>query len=186
MVFLYTARGIFYRTSEENGTYCTNYIKWSKLSHLTELVSLDELLNEVLVEPDYNNSEDLKYIHFENGPQTSYFTTQSFVIRRMKEDSRFNLLALVIEPAQDCKAVDLKHYEFMGYDLIDQYFNISALVNCRDFDETFQPGDLNEKGLIDDYAKAYEIKKQLLENNPGEDHADTNVIAIWRHRTIGR
>lgn len=70
-----TARGIFDRTSEGNGTDWTNYIKWSKLSHLTELVSLDELLNEVLVEPDYNNSDDWKYIHFENGTPTSYFTT---------------------------------------------------------------------------------------------------------------
>jgi len=74
----------------------------------------------------------------------------------------------------------------MGYDLLDQDFSISALANCGGFDETFLPADLNEKGLIDDFNKAYNIKKRLFENNPGEHHADTNVIAVWRHKTIGR
>ncbi len=74
----------------------------------------------------------------------------------------------------------------LGYDLLDQDFGISALTNCGGFDETFLPEDLNKYGLIDDFAKAYDIKKRLLENNPEEHHADTNVIAVWRHRTIGR
>ena len=39
---------------------------------------------------------------------------------------------------------------------------------------------------VDDYMKAYDIKKCLLKNNPDEYHADTNVVAVWRHQTIGR
>lgn len=65
-------------------------------------------------------------------------------------------------------------------DLLDQYYDTSALSNCGGFDETFLPGDLNNVGLIDNYEKACTIKKKLKENNPMEDHADTNVIAIWR------
>jgi len=30
-----------------------------------------------------------------------------------------------------------------------------------------------------------DISDRLYENNPGEDHANTNVIAIWKHQTIG-
>ncbi|KUY26062.1 hypothetical protein [Elizabethkingia ursingii] len=139
MVFLYTARGAYDKAYDEDGMSWTTYIEWSRLSHLEELVSLDGMLNEVLVEPD-----------------------------------------------QDCKNIKVEGYEFMGYDLLDQDFSISALTNCGGFDETFLPKDLNKKGLITDFVKAYNIKKQLLENNPYEHHADTNVIAVWRHKTIGR
>jgi hypothetical protein len=34
--------------------------------------------------------------------------------------------------------------------------------------------------------KVYSLMKSFRENNPTEEHADTNVIAIWRHYAIGR
>lgn len=95
-------------------------------------------------------------------------------------------MSVVVEPDQDCKNILIDGYEFVGYELLDQEFDISALSNCGGFDETFLPSDLNDRGLINDFKKAYEIKKLLLENNPEEHHADTNVIAVWRHKTIGR
>ncbi len=70
----------------------------------------------------------------------------------------------------------------MGYDLLDFDFYISALTNCGGFEETFSSSDINDKGLIDDFEKAYDIKKRLLENNQVEFHADTNVIAICKHK----
>lgn len=36
------------------------------------------------------------------------------------------------------------------------------------------------------FYRAYDIKKRLLENYPEIDHAETNVIAVWRHKPIGR
>jgi hypothetical protein len=93
---------------------------------------------------------------------------------------------IVIEPDRDCRLVNPENYDFIGYDLLDQYYCTSALSNCGGFDETFLPADLNNMGLISDYDKAYDIKRRLWENNQDEDHADTNVIAIWRHQIIGR
>ncbi len=113
-------------------------------------------------------------------------TTLEFVFKRLKPKDNFNLLTVVLEPDQDCKNVKIDDYEFVDYDLLDQDFSISALTNCGGFDETFLTTDLNDNGPIDDYTKAYDIKKRLLENNPVEHHADTNIIAIWRHKTIGR
>jgi hypothetical protein len=93
---------------------------------------------------------------------------------------------VVIEPRQDCNHVKLEDFEFVGYDLLDKEYGNSALSNCGGFDETFLPADLNQFGLIDDYEKAKDVKRRLLQNNPEEHHADTNVIAIWRHKTVGR
>lgn len=186
MKILYTARGTFDKYSNEDGMPWKKYIEWSKLTHLTELVSLDEILNEILVEPDYENEDDYNFIHFIESFQTGFFTTLDYVFKRIKTKDRFNLLAVVIEPDQNCEDIKIDGYEFLGYDLLDQSFDISALANCGGFDETFLPKDLNDKGLIDKFSKAYSIKKRLLENNPEEYHADTYVIAIWRHQTIGK
>lgn len=186
MTFLYTARGTYDKTYDEDGMSWQKYMEWSKLAHLTELVSLDRMLNEHLVEPDRDDAYDWNYIHIVDQYETGFFTSLDFVLKRLKAKEKFNLLTVVIEPEQDCRNIPVDGYEFVGYDLLDKDFSISALTNCGGFDESFLPTDLNEKGLIDDFASAYDIKKRLLENNPDEHHADTNVIAIWRHKTIGR
>ena len=186
MTFLYTARRTYDRTYNEDGMSWDKYIEWSKLTHLTELVSLDGMLNEVLVEPDYDNADDWDCIHVVGQSQTGFFTTIDFVFKRLNKREKFNLLTVVLEPEKECSKININEYEFIGYDLLDQDFGISALTNCGGFDETFLPADLNDKGLVEGLEKAYDIKKRLFENNPYEHHADTNVIAVWRHRTIGR
>lgn len=183
MTYLYTTRAKF--DKDTNISAWSNYIEWSKLTHLTELVSLDICLNEMLVKPDRSSEEDWKEIVIDEYHETGFFRTLDYVLRKTNKKKGFNLLAIVIEPESDCSLIRLDDYDFLGYDLLDQYYDTSALTNCGGFDETFLPNDLNNVGLIDDYEKAYTIKKNLRENNPMEDHADTNVIAIWRHRVIG-
>ncbi len=186
MTFLYTATGRFDKTYDEKGLSWAKYIEQSKLAQLTEVVSLDGILNENLVEPDYNNAEDWNFIHTTGQQQTGFFTTLEYVLRKSRTKDKFNLLTIIVNPTQDCKAVMVDGYQFMGYDLLDQQFGNSALTNCGGFDETFLPTDLNKCGLIDDYFKAYDIRKRLLENNPEDRHANANVIAVWRHKKIGR
>ena len=186
MTYHYTARATFSKEHGADRLSWDKYIQWSRLSHLIELVSLDGMLNEVLVEPDRNNADDWNCIVTDDHYETGFFTTLDYVLKKATAKDQFNLLAVVIEPIQDCKTVKIDGFEFIGYDLLDKDYSISALVNCGGFDETFLPNDLNTVGLIDDFAKAYDIKKMLFINNPEEHHADTNVIAVWRHNEIGR
>lgn len=185
MTYFYTARAKF--DKENNGEILawSNYIQWSKLTQLTELVSMDTSLNEVLVEPDRTRDEDWKEIVIDDYHETGLFRTLDYVLQKTKDILRFNLLMVVIEPEIDCSLIQIDNYDFLGYDLLDKYYDTSALSNCGGFDETFLPSHLNHFGLIDAFEKAYSIKKELRENNLQEEHADTNVIAIWRHRSIG-
>lgn len=187
MTFLYTARGIFDKNYGTGSMSWDNYIEWSKLTHLTELVSLDNSLNEVLVEVDYDSQDywDNSVVG-EREMETNCFKTLDYVLRNTKTKTRFNLLTVVIEPDEDCKKIQLNDYDFVGYELLDKDYFTSALTNCGGFNETFSGNDLNKLGLIDEYRKVYDIKKRLLENNPNEFHADTHVFAVWRHKTIGR
>jgi hypothetical protein len=186
MTFLYTATGTYDKSYDEDQSSWNKYIEFSKLTHLTELVSLDGMLNEILVEPDYQNEDDWNFIHCVDQTITGFFTSLDYVLKRLKPKEKFNLLTVVLEPDQNCMNLQIDDFEFVGYDLLDKDFGNSALSNCGGYDETFLPRDLNDKGLIDDFEKAYDIKKRFLENNPDEFHADTNVIAVWRHKTIGR
>jgi len=186
VTYYYTARATYDKHYNADGLSWEKYIQWSRLTHLAELVSLDGMLNEVLVEPDRNNADDWNYIVTDDHYETGFFTTLDYVLHKAKSKDRFNLLAVVIEPTHDCRTVIVDGFEFIGYDLLDKDYSVSALTNCGGFDETFLPHDLNKVGLIDDYDMAYDIKKRLFNNNPEEHHADTNVIAVWRHNKIGR
>ena len=182
MTHLYTTRARF---DKDTGAWWPGYLEWSRLAHLTELVSLDTGLNEVLVERALDSEAYWKEALVIDYHETGFFQTLDYVLGNTNNKSRYNLLAVVIEPVSDCASIPLDDFDFLGYDLLDQYFDTSALSNCGGFDETFLPQDLNNFGLIDDYEKAFAIKASLKENNPHEEHADTNVIAVWRHRVIG-
>lgn len=187
MTFLYTARGTYDKNYGVDGKSWQGYIEWSNLIHLTEVVSLDYLLNENLVKPDYDNADDWDFFYIiEEKRLSSFVTSIDYVFKRIEEREKFNLLTVVIEPEQDCNKIVVEGFEFVGYDLLDKDFGNSALTNCGGFDEAFLPNDLNDKGLIDSFEKAYEIKNRLIEYCSEDFHADTNVIAIWRHKTIGR
>ena len=186
MDFWYTARGTYDKHFDQNGTSWKKYLEWSKLSHLKEVISLDTMLNEILLKPDRNYTDDWNHITTQNLYETGCFTDLDYVIKKVQPLPRFNLLAIIQEPGKECSSVTVKDFEFVGYDLLDQSYDTSALTNCGGFDETFSASDLNELGLISDYGKVNLIKKRLLENNPDEYHADCNVMAIWRHKTIGR
>lgn len=91
-----------------------------------------------------------------------------------------------MEP-NETKAEQLERdFEFIGYDLIETDGDVSALVNCGGFDETFKPKELNSYGLISEYDRAKEIQTELPKNNPNEHHADCNLFEVWRHKYFGR
>ena len=184
MTFFYTSRARFDAQNDDGGLAWSKYVEWSRLSDLAELVSLHGSLNEILVEVDRKNEEDWKDIVIAGYYETGFFRTLDFVLKRTKAE-KFNLLAVVIEPGSDCSSIQMDDYDFLGYELLDQYYDTSALSNCGGFDETFLPSDLNKVGLISDYENANRIKNSLRENNPHEEHRDANLIAIWRHRAIG-
>ncbi len=181
--FSYAARGSFDKTYDKN--VWKKYIEENRLYHLTEGTGLDYLLNDDIVEADREDAywENVYMFH---ANESGLYKSSEYVLSKIKTVRRFNFLAVIIEPVQDCKEIILEGYDFLGYDLLDLSFQISALTNCGGFDETFLPKDLNSFGLIDNFNDAYSIANRLYENNPEENHANTNVIAIWRHKFIGK
>jgi hypothetical protein len=186
MIFWYTAGATYDRSCITGNLSWDKYIEWSRICQLQELVSLDCMLNELLVEPDRESAADWTQIIVDRGYETGFFTTADYVLDKVSQMDTFNFLTVVREPDTDCCEIILPDYDFLGYELLDKYYGNSALSNCGGFDETFLPSELNKFGLIDDYENANVTRERLYDNNPDEDHADCNVIAIWRHKTVGR
>jgi len=180
----YTALDIYDSDYGEEFSW-EKYIEWSKLTHLTELVSLDGMLNGLSFKPDFDSKTDWNYIITDGEMVTLFFNSIDYVLEKVKDLEYFNLLAVIKEPKKE-KAELNADFEFIGYDLIEKEGDISALTNCGGFDETFSPTDLNQYGLISDFEKAKNIQTELPKNNPEEHHADCYLYEVWRHKTIGR
>lgn len=183
MNYWYTAIETF---DNSDGPSWSKYIELSKLVHLTELVSLDQMLNGLMFEPDRGEKGDWNFIIMDDHYYTGMFNSLDYVIEKVKNKKQYNLLSVVKEPNEKCESTRIQDFEFVGYELLDKDYSTSALSNCGGFDETFLPNDLNHYGLIDTFDKAYDIRNRLFNNNQKDFHADCNIFGLWRHKKLGR
>lgn len=161
-----------------------NYVKWSKLHQLEELVSLDGLLNPLAFELDFDT--ELDEVIIDENQITAFFKSINYVKEKSSHLDYFNLLAVIKEPLSTKQIQLERDFDFIGYDLIETGGIISALTNCGGFDETFRPEEQNIYGLISDYDRAKEIQIMLPINNQNENHAYCHLFEVWRHKFIGR
>ena len=161
-----------------DGDKWDKYIEWSKLSNLTEVISLDVMLCPSIIE-DY--TEDDWDHHSEETDIHGFFTSFDYVIQRINDAKHCQILAVLKEPNDENWKLNLPNgFIFKGYDLIDDETMISALTNCGGFPESFSNADLNNTGLIQDLNRAIGIRNRLKVNNPSEAHADCSIYGIAR------
>jgi hypothetical protein len=170
------------RFDPSSGETWQNYIKWSGLTQLREVVSLDGILCpsifQELTDEDwkYNVQEDFK---------THLFSSLDHVLKRVAGNERVNILALMENPpAEDVASFADSRFAFRGFDLIEVQGTISALVNCGGFDTVFSNAELSEFGLITEHQRAFHIQQGLRERYPDEPHAECDVWAIWQMALI--
>src|SRR5688572_9286738 len=99
MDYWYTATET-YDKDYEDGSSWTKYIEFSKLTHLTELVSLDGMLNGLIFEPDRGENGDWDFIIIDELYETGLFNSLDYVIKKVKGKGRFNLLTVVKKPTE--------------------------------------------------------------------------------------
>ncbi len=166
------------RFDPSDGEKWQKYYEWAKIPALTEVVSLDALLCGHIIKEFLD--EDWQHIVCENF-RLDYFLHLDYLKRRIQDVPRRNILGLYRNPQiHIAVAPAAGDFGFVGYDLIDEETQISALTNCGGFPDVFNNEELNRFGLVDSFDRAREVRRLLAECHPEEAHAQCEMYALWR------
>ena len=157
----------------------TNYVAWSGLTQLDEVVSLDPILCPSIlrdIKPEY-------WPHIVNEDfMLHFFLDLEFLLGQLSIVAERNLLCVFRNPLDQPPPLPASslNFEILGYDLVDVQASASALTNCGGFPEVFENSELSSKGLLTSHSRALEIQSELRRKFPEERHADCHVWAILR------
>jgi hypothetical protein len=166
------------RFDQSDGEKWQKYYEWAKIPGLVEVVSLDTLLCKHLIKKFRN--EDWRHIVNEDS-RLDYFYHLDDLKQRIQGVPRRNVLGLYRNPETHIGVAPAPGgFNFVGYDLIEEQTQVSALTNCGGFPDVFCNQELNRFGLIDSFDRACEIRGLLVERHPEEPHAQCEMYAIWR------
>jgi hypothetical protein len=145
---------------------------------LVEVVSLDgslcpRIINEL-------QAEDWPHIVNEDF-RVTYFYHLDYLLKRVVHVPRRNILGVYRNPDTHIETQPAPgDFVFLGYDLIEEQTQISALTNCGGFPDAFANAELNTFGLITGFERARGIQRRLAELHPQEPHAHCERYALWR------
>lgn len=156
-----------------------DFLNWSGLSQLREIVSLDGILCPGIIEE--LTDEDWRH-NVQEDHKLHLFYDLEYLLGRVAGYERVNILALMQNPTDDdeLRSFSDDRFVFSGFDLMDLQLGNSALLNCGGFPKAFSPHDLAECGLLKDHAKALLVQKLLRSEYPDCFDADCDVWAIWQ------
>jgi hypothetical protein len=174
MQVIYTARNRF---GPSKGKEWLGYLRWSGLSHVREIVSLDHMLCPFAV----GFTDDLWDLVVNEDHMLDYFLELEPLLQRLpQEGEEVAVLALIRRPESEVGSLAIPGFHFMGYDLMDGVVGNSALTNCGGFDEAFAGSELNDVGLLDSFPRSVEVRDKLKLKYPAEYHADCDIWAVFR------
>jgi len=166
------------RFDPSDGEKWQKYCDWAKIPGLVEVVSLDTMLCKHLIK----EFQDEDWSHIVNEDfRLDYFYHLDYLKQRIQNIPRRSILGLYRNPkAHIAEAPSPDNFGFIGYDLIEEQTQISAITNCGGFPDVFRNDELNRFGLIDSFDRACEVKRLLAERHPEEPHAHCEIYALWR------
>ena len=159
-------------------TEWSNFVAWSGLGQVSEVVSLDS----ILCPPVVASLIDADWPHIVNENfMLNYFVDLGYLLTRAGPLAGKNLLCVFRNPLAVPSVPD--GFEMLGYDLVDVLGTVSVITNCGGFPDVFRNDELNRHGLLDSLARAREIQRVLPIKYKGKDHVETHIWAISRKAT---
>lgn len=163
--------------SPADGDRWRDYIAWSGLTQVRQIVSLDVLLCPRVL----REVKDDSWPHIVNEDfLLDFFVDLDFLMQNVANLEPKNVLCVFRNPTGPPHAPTSADFDFLGYDLLDRAATISALTNCGGFPDVFANSELSEVGLLQCYDRAVEVQRHLREQYPDERHADCDLWAIFR------
>jgi len=150
-----------------DGDRWLEYYQWAKIPQLTGVISLDALLCQRVV----REIRDEDWNHIVNADfRLHYFHDLAYLLRRTEDAPRKLVLGVYRNPNSHITLPPADNFTFVGYDLIEETTQISALTNCGGFPDCFSNAELNKHGLIDTFERAQDVRQLLVKLHPEEPH----------------
>ncbi len=166
------------RFGRADGDAWANYIDFSKLTQVVELVSLDGSL----CAPVLREIRDYYWPYIVNEDFClNFFTDLGFLRQELasQEIIGARLLCVYRNPEKHPTVPpELSKFCFFGFDLVEADSATSALCNCGGWPE-LEKSELSKWGLVTDHERALELQITLRKNHPEEPHANCDVWAIF-------
>lgn len=155
-----------------------DYVIWTGLSHLNEVVSLDILLCPTVL-PEIL---DIYWEHITNkNLMLNYFRNLDFLLNQIEGMSNKNILCVYRNPELNFSfATSHTEFNLLGFDLIELGTGISAISNCGGYPDVFENSELSRQCLVTDHLRAIEIQSTLRALHPADSHANCDIWAIFR------
>jgi hypothetical protein len=161
----------------DEGERWLDYVAWSGLTHLQEVVTLDSMLCPTLL-PEIKD-EYWPYIVQESF-MIRYFLDFDFLMAQVAAIPKKNVLCVFRNPIERPQAPPMAQFRFLGYDVVDIQGMASVLTNCRGFHDVFANSELSSVGLLPELERAIEVQAKLRSTHSGEHHSDCHMWAIFR------
>ncbi|WP_217569004.1 hypothetical protein [Mesorhizobium sp. GbtcB19] len=162
-----------------HGSGWEEYVEWSGLAQLTEVVTIDGILCPTAL----GDIKDSYWPHIVNEDyMLDFFVDLDFLLSELGDAHDLNVLGVIRRPLADVRSLAWGGFAFLGYDLMDKVVGNSALSNCGGFPDVFANSELSNVGLLDDFDRAVEIRDLLHRTYPEERHADCDLWAIFRRQ----
>ena len=165
------------RFTPDDGGRWNDYIQWSGLTQLEEVVSLDGLLCPTLL-------REIRYDYWPHIVQEdfmlNYFLDFDFLVKQVAGIEKKNVLCVFRNPVERPVAPSGARFEFLGYDLVDVECMISALTNCGGYPDVSAGSELSRCGLLPELGRAIEVQGLLRSLHPEDHHAHCHVWAVLR------
>ena len=177
------------------GDQWKDYLSWSKIDHLKEVVSLDKQLcpfisdirNEDIENDSKYFSDPLAFLdedvlaNNKKYRNPFLFTESDKLYAKAKEYKKKNILCIFKDPQSQPIAPSHKPpFKFLGYDILDKYEGNSILTNGGGYPNVFENAELTPHGLVETYNRAFEIRTKLQVVNRSANGIESTIWAIFR------
>jgi len=153
-----------------------DYARWAGLEHCQEYCSIDGVVSKNLFTPksaeDWGNCVNADF-------KLHLLTNLDFARKCARKHNRAEILGAIEDPKSSRESIPARHM-LVGYDIIDVHNSISLLTD-RGGRDTIADLTLNKFALLEDMDDAYQLKGQLRQDYPDDDHAsECEVWAVYK------
>lgn len=153
----------------DSGEAWSSFLKWRKFE-FSSFDSVDGMLRPDVFEPeteqDWNNCVNTDY-------KLNLITSFEYAQNILDNNGNAEIVGVEIELEYEPESKK----GLLGYDIVDEFCDVSLLTNCGFEDLEFVNNRLQKNGLVREFSLAIELRNEIREKYADDGHAEG--CSVW-------